>query len=108
VKFILNQNISPSIARELRALGHEVEVAPPAAPDRAILANATRAGAIVITCDEGFGALVFREGAPNAGVVKISLRVNSPANQATVLKNALQAGKIAQGQFTKLDDSDLR
>ena len=107
MKFILNQNVSPKVAHALRELGHEVEVAPQAAPDKDILENAARSGAIVITCDEDFGALVFREGAPHSGVVKLSLRVNSAANQATALKNALRDGRISPGQFTKLSDSDL-
>ncbi len=108
MRFILNCNVSPKVAEDLRRLGHEVEVAEPGTSDEAILARATRLGTIVVTCDEDFGQLVFEKGLPNAGIVKLTLRNNSAANQVTALRNALNKGQIAPGAFVKLDDADLR
>lgn len=108
MKFILNCNVSPKVADDLRRLGHEVEAAEPGVRDEVLLARATRLGAVVITCDEDFGRLVFEKGLPNAGVVKLSLRNNSAANQAAALCRALNRGQIAPGTFIKLSDADLR
>lgn len=108
MRFILNCNVSPRVADGLRHLGHEAELAEPAAADEDILARATRQGAVVVTCDEDFGQLVFAKGRPNAGVVKLSLRNNSAENQIAVLKNAIEKGKVSPGAFVKLTDADLR
>lgn len=108
MRFILNCNVSPKVADELRRLGHKVELAEAGATDEVILARATRLGAVVVTCDADFGELIFQKGRPNAGVVRLSLRNNSAANQAAALRNALERGRVAQGLFTKLDDADLR
>ncbi|MBE3590313.1 MAG: DUF5615 family PIN-like protein [Firmicutes bacterium] len=57
------------MARTLRQLGHEVDLAAPGVPDEAILKEAARTGAVVVTCDKDFGKLVFDTEAEHTGVV---------------------------------------
>lgn len=73
VRFLLDENAEYRLAIFLRAHGHDVtSVARDYAQgmsDRDILGIAYREQRIVITNDRDFGALVFRQALPHAGVI---------------------------------------
>jgi predicted nuclease of predicted toxin-antitoxin system len=88
-----------AVITRLRADGHDLlTIAERGADpgDAAILALAVAEGRIVITIDTDFGALVFRDGAPHVGVLRLK------AASAAVLADRVSALIAAHG-----DDLDL-
>jgi len=66
LKFLLDANAGSTIARALRAAGHEVSrvaLDMPDAPDDVVLERAVSENCILVTYDRDFGELVFQHGA---------------------------------------------
>lgn len=77
MRFAMNENISPSVIRELRARGHDVLSAKETmegAADGAILQAAQTESRIVVTHDKDLGELAFRSGlSASCGIILIRL-----------------------------------
>jgi predicted nuclease of predicted toxin-antitoxin system len=76
MKLFIDENVSRLVVNRLRVDGHDLTLAQDVAfgrPDRELLALALRLGAIILTEDTDFGALVMREQLPSAGVVLLRL-----------------------------------
>lgn len=108
MRFILNFNVSPSMLEALSRYGHTARRAMSEEPDEVILASAMEQGAIVITCDLDFGALVHKKHLPHAGIVQFRLRRNTAQNQLRALTAAIDDGRVVPGAFVVLTDVDAR
>jgi predicted nuclease of predicted toxin-antitoxin system len=75
VRFLLDENLSPSLATLLEAAGHDaIHVRPlglAGAPDSVILKRANDDGRILISADTDFGQLLARSGAPGPSVITL-------------------------------------
>jgi predicted nuclease of predicted toxin-antitoxin system len=82
VKFLVDAQLPPALARWLREAGHDAEHVEDAglreADDGPIWAHALRTGAIIVTKDEDFAARSVRE---TAGPVIVWLRVGNTTNR---------------------------
>ena|GEM_PF-5683335 len=65
-------------------------------------------GAVVVTCDLGFGTLVHRKNLPHAGIVLRRLQPNTAENQIKALTAAIGDGRVGGGAFVVLTDADVR
>ena len=81
MKFVIDAQLPPALARWLREAGHEAqpvrEIGLREAEDAAILAHATRTSTVVLTKDEDFVALA--QGSDTAPVI-VWLRVGNCSN----------------------------
>jgi predicted nuclease of predicted toxin-antitoxin system len=75
VRFLVDRCAGHRVAEWLRAQGHDCLEARsfggPDPGDRALLDRAATESRILVTIDTDFGALVFRERAPHAGVIRL-------------------------------------
>lgn len=82
MKFLVDGQMSPAVARWLREAGHEAtpvrEVGLREAEDSAICAHALQTGAVVLTKDEDFAELARGSG---ASPVIVWLRVGNSSNE---------------------------
>lgn len=81
MKFLIDAQLPPALARWLRECGHEAEhvedVGLREADDTVIWAHALRKGAVIVTKDEDFAARSARE---TGGPVIVWLRVGNTTN----------------------------
>ena len=76
MKFLLDENISKSVALFLNQLGHQIfriKEINPGAEDFQVLGLALRNQAILITLDKDYGELVFKKGKIHRGVILLRL-----------------------------------
>jgi predicted nuclease of predicted toxin-antitoxin system len=74
VKFLVDRCAGRRLADWLRAEGHDVIESRERGPDpgdRVLLEWAAREERILVTIDTDFGELVFREGSPHCGIVRL-------------------------------------
>jgi predicted nuclease of predicted toxin-antitoxin system len=93
MKFIVDENAGPSVAKWLASIGYEVFSVydeTPGIPDKEILAKAHAENFIVVTSDKDFGELVFKNNLPHKGVVLMRLVNESAANKIKILQSLLE------------------
>lgn len=81
MKFIVDENTGPSVARWLANKGYDifsVYDSSPGLSDEAILAKAFAENFIIITCDKDFGELVYKQQLPHRGVILLRLNDETP------------------------------
>jgi predicted nuclease of predicted toxin-antitoxin system len=108
LKLLLDSCLAGAVARRLRADGHDVVVVPDGGPDpgdASILERAVADSRVLITIDNDFGTLVFRDGAKHVGVLR--LRDNTPAGLAERASEIIHSHRddLAAGSFVT-DDGD--
>lgn len=84
MKFIVDENAGPSVAKWLIANGYDafsVYEEAPGISDEEILKKAFEEGCIVITSDKDFGELVFRDNLPHKGIILMRLVNESVPNK---------------------------
>lgn len=89
----MDECAGPSVARWLYLQEHEViSVAPdyPGLNDLAILQWAVAEDRIVVTCDKGFGELVFHRGEPHRGVILLRMQDQSPEVKVEMLQYLME------------------
>lgn len=78
MRLLVDSCLGPRLVHGLRQRGHDVEWVkdwPKDPGDREILAYAHATGRVVITADNDFGELVFKDGQPHCGVVRVVLDI---------------------------------
>jgi predicted nuclease of predicted toxin-antitoxin system len=93
VRFLIDENISPSIGDALLAAGHDVQVAAVACPgalDEELVALAIAEGRVVISEDKDFGNLAFQQGLRPPGLILVRLPAYLPAEKAARLLAVLK------------------
>ena len=89
MRFLVDENIGPSVALWLETLDHNVVSVHPEArgmSDREIIQKSYEENRILITCDKDFGDLAFRERRPHEGVVLLRLENYRPQTITRVLR----------------------
>jgi predicted nuclease of predicted toxin-antitoxin system len=114
VRYLADVHISPLSVRALRAKGHEIsritEFLPPTATDLEILDIARREGAVLITADLDFSALIATRGEPGPSVISLRLALPSPRRITAVLEQALPRlqAELTAGAIVSVDESSIR
>jgi predicted nuclease of predicted toxin-antitoxin system len=109
VRLILDMNLSPRWEQVLGAAGmdavHWSHIGSPTASDAEIMAHATRAGAVVVTQDLDFSAILASTRGSVPSVVVIRLGDSSPDRIGTVVITALReaATELATGALLTID-----
>ena len=89
LRLLVDSCVAGAVSRRLRADGHDVLAMaehPPDPGDAAILTRAIAETRVLITIDTDFGALVFRDGAFQVGVLRLrEARAAIQAERASVL-----------------------
>lgn len=88
MKFLLDENISKSVALFLTQLGHttfRIKKIYPGAEDFQVLELAIEKEAILITLDKDYGELVFKEGRLHTGIVFLRLDDQTISNVKRVI-----------------------
>ena len=112
MNLVADENIWASMIRALREKGHRVySIAEehPAIDDPTVLDLSRRREELLLTSDKGFGALVFDERRPTAGVLLLRLReYEAPLRNALVLDTLQSQGAALLNNFSVLTLADLR
>jgi predicted nuclease of predicted toxin-antitoxin system len=112
MRLLADENISGSVIRELRRLGHDVVSVKEtirSAPDRVLLTRATEERRILITHDKDFGELAYRHGIPSTcGIVLFRLSGSTPEDDNTRILTVLSSDVPFMGHFCVVTDDRLR
>jgi predicted nuclease of predicted toxin-antitoxin system len=107
-------NVSPRVVAELRRHGFETtrvgEVLDIRAADEAILTEAIRLGAIVVSRDQDFSMLLATTGATRPPLINLRLSEVEPAALARILATVLRTleSDLAKGAIVTVDDGGVR
>jgi predicted nuclease of predicted toxin-antitoxin system len=112
MRFLLNENVSGAVIRELRQRGHDVRSVKEtmrAAPDGQVLKRAQDENRVLVTHDKDFAELAFRArlGA-ECGIVLLRLSGRSPAVDNRRIVHALDGGREWNGRFAVVTDTQVR
>ena len=112
MRFLIDENLGPSVALWLAATGHDVASVSPkwrGMPDSEILSYSNEEDRILITCDKDFGHLVFLQRRPHRGVVFLRLKDDRPDMIVLALEKLFEehAAHVA-GRFVVVTDDDTR
>lgn len=115
MRFLVDNNLSPAVAKLLTDAGHEAvhlrEYGLQAAPDPVVLARARDEDRILISADTDFGTLLAREHADRPSVLLVRRLVGRrAADQAAVIIANLPTVEddLASGAVVVLADDWLR
>ena len=92
MRFLVDENVGPTVAHWLRQQGHEVFSVYEQArgmDDDDVLAKAFAAGWILITSDKDFGEKVYREQRPPRGVVLLRLEDERAISKIATMQRLL-------------------
>lgn len=112
MKFLIDEDISPKIARLLNELGYsathirEIQIS---LTDQEILKIAITEQCIVITEDKDFGELVFKEGQLHNGVIFLRLEDQTLQNTKRVIRWLLSKHENRlKGNFTTVVEKESK
>ena len=115
MKFLIDNNLSPLLADELKAAGHDAvhvrDFGMQAAPDEAVLERARTEERVLISADTDFGGLLSRSRAVNPSVILIRRLVGrrAAAQGAIILANLDQVAEdLTAGAVVVLHEELLR
>lgn len=112
MRFVVAAGVGTNVEQLLRQMGYftvAVRDVDPHLPDREVLARAGRHAAIVVTRDEDFGDLVFKEHLPHHGVLLLRLGEATGAERATILRLILEThGAELPDRFAVYQNDRLR
>jgi predicted nuclease of predicted toxin-antitoxin system len=95
MEFLLDQGLPRSTVQHLQALGLEAEhvgaLGLATASDEAIIAEGIQRGAIVVTLDADFHAILARSGAAQPSVIRIRIQAFKGEDVARVINQVVQA-----------------
>lgn len=105
---MVDECAGPRVAQWLYLQEHDViSIVPDSRglDDRSILEWAVADNRIVVTCDKGFGELVFRQHLPHRGVVLLRLDDETPARKIAMLNYLLdEASPLIEGNFVVVNE----
>lgn len=112
LSFVADESVDRQIVERLRYRGFDVlyvaEMAP-GIPDDAVLAEANRRHAVLLTADKDFGELVFRQRALSSGVVLVRLAGLSPDTKAEMVAAVVEEhGPELLHRFAVISPASLR
>ncbi len=90
---VADEGVDKSIVDALRAIHHTVTYfaeAGAGSSDKEVLAAASDAQSLLLTCDKDFGELVYRQGLTNSGVVLIRLDGLSSESKGRIVSQAIK------------------
>ncbi|MDQ2813084.1 MAG: DUF5615 family PIN-like protein [Actinomycetota bacterium] len=115
MKFLIDNNLSPLLADELKTTGHDAlhvrDLGMQAAPDEAVLERARADGQVLISADTDFGGLLALSKASNPSVILIHRLVGRrAAEQASIILANLDqvAEELTAGAVVVLHEDMLR
>lgn len=114
MKLLADVNVSRRVVERLRALGVDVHHVPdlldPRTADIDILALARREGAVLVSFDQDFGALLAASGERQPSFLNLRLSAVTVEGLAFRLHAVLSAfaDDLAEGVIVTLDDEGLR
>lgn len=112
MRLLLDENVSPIVGDALRAAGHDVRMAASTcagAPDDAVVALAVAEGRVLVTEDKDFGELAFQQGLRPAGLIRLALPRQLPAQKAAALAKVLESeGEQVQGVVLTVEPGRTR
>ena len=112
MRFLVDENVGPAVARWLREQGHEIFSVYAEArglSDEAIIQKAHEEHWILITSDKDFGEKVYREQFQHRGVILLRLQDERPEIKIGVLRRLLahHSGDL-KGNFTVATEARVR
>ena len=111
-KLLLDENIGKKVASRLRDAGWDVVSILEEAPgieDPKVLKRAVKEKRIVVTLDQDFGTLIFRDSNKHVGVLLLRLEKESAENLFQTINRVLkQYGKALEKKFTVASESQVR
>ncbi len=112
MKFIIDENAGPSVAKWLSDKGFEVfsvyDISP-GISDEEILRKAFDENYIVITSDKDFGELVFKNSLPHKGIILLRLQYETSSNKIKLLNSLLeQLSPQLPGHFVVATEGGVR
>ena len=112
MRFLANENVTATVIRELRHLGHDVlsvKESMRSEQDDVILARAQAEQRIVVTHDKDFGELAFRSQLPaSGGVILCRLAGSDRDTDNERILQALQSRSDWPGHFSVVTDDRIR
>jgi predicted nuclease of predicted toxin-antitoxin system len=112
MRFLVDENAGPSVARWLREQGHDVfsvfESARGISDDEVIL-KAYADSRILITSDKDFGEKVYREQSPHHGIILLRLHDERLVAKLTTLSRLISAySERLPDQFVVVSEKRVR
>lgn len=114
MKFLADVNVSRHVVEHLRSQGHSVvrvpEILDPGSPDDAVIAEARRWGAIVISFDQDFGAILAVTGATSPSLVNLRVSFTDAGRLAAMIASIARIAEadLMAGAVVTIDDSGVR
>lgn len=114
MRYLADVHISPITIGTLRAKGYEVfrvtEFLPPTATDRELVDLARREGAVLITADLDFSALIATSGQTRPSLISLRLAFPTPARVTAVLEQTLPQIQpdLERGAIASIDEASIR
>lgn len=114
MRYLADVHISPITIGALRAEGYEIfrvtEFLPPTATDRELVDLARREGAVLITADLDFSALIATSGEMSPSLVSLRLAFPTPDRVTAVLEQALPRiqPELERGAIVSISDASIR
>ncbi len=112
MRFLVNENVTGTVIRELRQRGHDVlsvKGSMRSEPDEVIMARAQREQQVVITHDTDFGELAFRYQLPaSCGVILFRLSGADPETDDRRALETLESRTDWAGHFSVVTNDRIR
>lgn len=112
LRLLLDENIGRAVALRLRKSSWDaasILEESPGIEDTEILKKATKEKRIVVTLDQDFGALIFRDSNKHVGVLLLRLGKESSENIFNTINRVLiQHGKKLEKKFTVASELQVR
>lgn len=112
LRLLADENIPAPTIEALRRDGHDVASVSENTPgvlDEFNLTVGERQGRILLTFDEGIGALIFADGVPQTtGVILLRLSSQRHGYVTPIVIEALRGPPVWEGNFTVVDEDGVR
>jgi predicted nuclease of predicted toxin-antitoxin system len=114
MRFLLDENIPPSLAVLLKRTGHEarhvVEIGYTSTPDFKISAFAAQSGEIILTHDTDFGTILALSGDSKPSVVLFRLQATNNLVYINLLEKHLSSfgDSLLEGALVVIDEEKIR
>ncbi len=114
MQLLADVNVSRRVVLRLRSLGLDVvrvsDILDCRASDRDILVEARRLGAVILSCDQDFGALLAVSGATGPSLINLRVSRVDVEELAHTIMAVLRVteAELRSGAIVTLDDAGLR